>query len=390
MTKNRIAYALVTVFALILLMGTSSSLFLMMLLFLLGFAALMAGFLLWDMRHLYAELVLVPGSAGGESLQVLFRLHASVALHAARFVRVCFVIENQMFGMVEQREETFELAGKETVFELEAGKQLCGEVRVRCESVMVFDLLRLFSGKLTLPEERRTILYPRQMSVQVEMSGMLYGNNKEDGRIQNRRGKDKSEIFDLREYVPGDDLRSIHWKLSEKTGKLIVKEASDPTHYQIALLPDFGRMQDNAPVPKAELKAAAAMTAALGEELLALGICFGFFMPSERGLTLREIRKRQEFEQVLAEWLGIRVQEKCGIGLTYFKMNHMEQYCSRLILIDTGRYTPQLSWLKGTIGITQISLVSDAADIVTDEDKGYSWIEVPAELSGSQTCHIVC
>ena len=105
---------------------------------------------------------------------------------------------------------------------------------------------------------------------------------------------------------------------------------------------------------------------------------------------LREIRKRQDLEQVLAEWFCIRVPEKGGIGLTYFKMNHMEQYCSRLVLIGTGRCTPAVSWLRGMIGITQINLVSGAADIVTDEDKGYSWIEIPAELSGSQTCHIVC
>ena len=37
-----------------------------------------------------------------------------------------------------------------------------------------------------------------------------------------------SEIHDLREYRPGDSLHEIHWKLSAKTDKLIVREAEEP------------------------------------------------------------------------------------------------------------------------------------------------------------------
>lgn len=37
-------------------------------------------------------------------------------------------------------------------------------------------------------------------------------------------GDDPSETFALREYVPGDRVRSIHWKLTEKTGEVIVRQ----------------------------------------------------------------------------------------------------------------------------------------------------------------------
>ena len=49
-----------------------------------------------------------------------------------------------------------------------------------------------------------------------------------DDGASNRRGEDRSEVYQLREYRPGDDIRQIHWKLSSKLDELILKEASQP------------------------------------------------------------------------------------------------------------------------------------------------------------------
>ena len=65
------------------------------------------------------------------------------------------------------------------------------------------------------------------MDIRVELDKNMTGASQEEGMIQNRKGNDPSEIFDIREYVPGDDIRSIHWKLSSKTDTLILKEASN-------------------------------------------------------------------------------------------------------------------------------------------------------------------
>ena len=37
-------------------------------------------------------------------------------------------------------------------------------------------------------------------------------------------GTDVSQIFDVREYRPGDRLQRIHWKLSAKSDGLLVRE----------------------------------------------------------------------------------------------------------------------------------------------------------------------
>lgn len=41
-------------------------------------------------------------------------------------------------------------------------------------------------------------------------------------------GTDVSQIFDVREYRPGDRLQRIHWKLSAKSDGLLVREDSQP------------------------------------------------------------------------------------------------------------------------------------------------------------------
>jgi uncharacterized protein (DUF58 family) len=37
------------------------------------------------------------------------------------------------------------------------------------------------------------------------------------------RGAVSGDMIDIKEYLPGDPVRNIHWKLSEKTGKTLVK-----------------------------------------------------------------------------------------------------------------------------------------------------------------------
>ena len=44
------------------------------------------------------------------------------------------------------------------------------------------------------------------------------------GLVSSRRRGSGSTVFEIREYVPGDDYRSIEWKATARTGKLMVRE----------------------------------------------------------------------------------------------------------------------------------------------------------------------
>lgn len=126
--------------------------------------------------------------------------------------------------------------------------------------------------------------------------------------IQNRKGNDLSEIFDIREYVPGDDIRSIHWKLSSKTDTLILKEASDPSHYNVVILPDFGRKQLGETVSAREVNAAVGIGVAVGQQFIMKGVPFCIAFPGPNGLHLTEIRNKSDYQKMLTQWLACRIR----------------------------------------------------------------------------------
>ena len=55
----------------------------------------------------------------------------------------------------------------------------------------------------------------------------------------NKRGNDFSDVSDVREYIPGDKLMSIHWKLSAKRDVLMVKDRLTMSDQQMVLIPDL-------------------------------------------------------------------------------------------------------------------------------------------------------
>ena len=71
----------------------------------------------------------------------------------------------------------------------------------------------------------------RKKSSSIENDGVIYDKY--------RKGNDKTEIFDLRDYEKGDDRRSIHWKLSSKLNKTVVREFSRPNNYKTMILCDL-------------------------------------------------------------------------------------------------------------------------------------------------------
>ena len=110
-----------------------------------------------------------------------------------------------------------------------------GSVRLFCTHVREFDCFGLFSRKRICAAQAEIIFPPQTFPVsvcldqaaEVLLDSAVYSAQK--------AGNDPGETFRIREYVPGDPIRQIHWKLSEKTGTLMVREFGLPAENRLLL-----------------------------------------------------------------------------------------------------------------------------------------------------------
>ncbi len=70
-----------------------------------------------------------------------------------------------------------------------------------------------------------------------DVSGYL-GDASETEESRNK-GSDFAEVSDIREYIPGDRIRDIHWKLSAKQEELMVKERTAMAGSEMVILVNF-------------------------------------------------------------------------------------------------------------------------------------------------------
>ncbi len=103
----------------------------------------------------------------------------------------------------------------------------CGVLRLH-SNVHEEDFFGLWrSGELPFSEEFVTV-YPTLFFPRVSLSEntTVISDSEQYSRV--RPGSDPSETFSVREYMPGDPIRRIHWKLSQKTEHLMLRELGLP------------------------------------------------------------------------------------------------------------------------------------------------------------------
>ena len=98
-----------------------------------------------------------------------------------------------------------------------------GIYKASSDRLKVFDYLHLFSFEKTLFLEASVSVMP-DTEPSDRLSEALYAEGFDEFTDNDRRGSVSSNVTDIREYRPGDRLSRIHWKLTEKLDKLIVKE----------------------------------------------------------------------------------------------------------------------------------------------------------------------
>lgn len=122
-----------------------------------------------------------------------------------------------------------------------------GNVTVNVNSIQVYDYLGICSFKRKVKQELTISILPEFYLIEKNL--VLDNPNvliQSDVFSSVKSGDDSSEIFSIHEYKEGDRINHIHWKLSLKEEKLIVKDFGLPIDCAVVILVELCAINKNA------------------------------------------------------------------------------------------------------------------------------------------------
>ncbi len=120
-------------------------------------------------------------------------------------------------------------------FDLPLEMQRCGSYQIRLTSLKFYDYLHFFKFEKELSCLSEVFIFPPEKEMPL-FEPSDYGEGFDEFEETSAKGNTSSNVTDIREYIPGDRLQKIHWKLTAKTGKLMVKENEHTSSNQFTLL----------------------------------------------------------------------------------------------------------------------------------------------------------
>ena len=104
----------------------------------------------------------------------------------------------------------------------------CGRIQICTPMVVLYDCFGLIGIRLKTDATAHMTVLPDTFEPVVELVPNPSSTDDSESYSQERPGSDLTETFQIREYVQGDSLKQIHWKLTGKLDKMIVRDPGLP------------------------------------------------------------------------------------------------------------------------------------------------------------------
>ena len=163
----------------------------------------------------------------------------------------------------------------------------CGHLVCRTQGVELYDLLGMFRLRRKLPTQ---IILIRPRPIPTEPPRELERHLAHAWRP--KYGGGFAEHHELRLYRPGDSLNQVHWKLSAKTGKFIIREAMVPNCSSVLLAADLTGTPEETDRKLGRLLW-------MGRHLLDLGLTFEIRSHTGSGTQIWEVSTEPQLLQAI-------------------------------------------------------------------------------------------
>jgi len=117
-----------------------------------------------------------------------------------------------------------------------------GEYKFGKVNVFVSSFLQLFSKRYSFSAEESVKVYPSYIQMKKYEFLAMHNNLTEFGMKKIRRIGHTMEFEQIKNYIPGDDVRTINWKATAKRAELMVNQYQDEKSQPIYSVIDLGRV----------------------------------------------------------------------------------------------------------------------------------------------------
>lgn len=181
----------------------------------------------------------------------------------------------------------------------------CGYTDFEIETLYLYDMFGLGSIKLKMNNKKVSMLVmPVAKPIDIDLLKVPYISGDENELFIEERGKDSSELFEIREFRDGDSLNRVHWKLSSKSNELMVRDSILAIETKIYIFVDLcedARINDN-------FENAISIAYELRSQ--GYGFYIAWFDNSTNRLMRRIVSEYEQIEETMAEVMEYNLYKK--------------------------------------------------------------------------------
>ena len=296
--------------------------------------------------------------------------------------------ENEFTGEKGEMPIAFSRGGKgKQVIEIQGRSQWCGCIRFALNSWKSFDFFGICSRKRKTELCSCTVVMPEKQKQDFSFL-TKEGFDMESFRYSGSRpGDDPGETFDIREYREGDSIRQIHWKLTGKMDRLMIREKSFPVDDTVLILAEAFLPEKDPGTAQTLAEVFAAVLSSFMEQ--GISCQAGVYDGSTGRFYIEKLRIQEDYENILYLFLRHEGEGDGPRMISEYLQNPGQQRFANYIYITGIPEEEELRRLRtrGEVTVVGCGIATDKGETITWK---YGSRDKSKQKNIEDTCQVSC
>ncbi|MDO4363202.1 MAG: DUF58 domain-containing protein [Clostridia bacterium] len=258
---------------------------------------------------------------------------------------------------------------------------LCSAVTIKCVSAESDDMLGITKISVKKPKPFTFMVYPKMLPINLSSYNYSLTDSDTQRTQITKNGSDYSDVQDFKEYTPGDSIKAIHWKLSSKSDKYIIKIGSDNTSINTLIFFNLGKsdLYGDEKLQNQVLSASIQLGFSISSKLLENGISHEICSVAQNGLEFYGIKDFDSFTSAERSILMSTVPNENKTGVKYLLSDPQIREYAKIICICCEDNTNEAEHLALYSDVTVLVISKDETNIATTQNSAAKVIKLPLE-----------